>query len=64
MTSRLASLLTQDGKVPARRMADAFQRQVIFGGTLDTILLEMGLQRSIKDDRAMVDQFLKSWQER
>ena len=43
MTSKLASLLTQDGKVPARRMADAFQRQVIFGGSLDTILLEMGI---------------------
>ncbi len=43
MSSRLASLLVQDGHVPARRMAEAFQRQVIYGGTLDTILLEMGL---------------------
>src|SRR5205823_5693156 len=43
MTSRLASLLVQDGHVTAPRMAEAFQRQVIYGGTLDTILLEMGL---------------------
>ena len=43
MTSRLSSMLVQDGRVTAKKMADAFQRQVIFGGTLDTILLEMGL---------------------
>ena len=41
MTSRLASLLVQDGLVSAKKMAEAFQRQVIYGGTLDTILLEM-----------------------
>ena len=41
MTSRLASLLVQDGLVGAKKMAEAFQRQVIYGGTLDTILLEM-----------------------
>lgn len=41
MTSRLSSLLVQDGLVSAKRMADAFQRQVIYGGTLDTNLLEM-----------------------
>ncbi len=41
MTSRLASLLVQDGLVAPKQMADAFQRQVIYGGTLDTILLEM-----------------------
>ncbi len=40
-TSRLASLLVQDGLVAPKQMADAFQRQVIYGGTLDTILLEM-----------------------
>ena len=41
MTSRLASLLVQGGHVPAKKMAQAFQRQVIYGGALDTILLEM-----------------------
>jgi len=41
VTSRLASLLVQDGLVSAKKMAEAFQRQVIYGGTLDTILLEM-----------------------
>src|SRR3954454_9396530 len=43
MTSRLASLLVQDGLVSAKKMAEAFQRQVIYGGTLDTILLEMDI---------------------
>jgi hypothetical protein len=41
MTSRLASLLVQDGLISTKKMAEAFQRQVIYGGTLDTILLEM-----------------------
>jgi hypothetical protein len=41
MTSRLASLLVQESLVSAKKMAQAFQRQVIYGGTLDTILLEM-----------------------
>jgi hypothetical protein len=41
MTSRLASLLVQEGLVSAKKMAQVFQRQVIYGGTLDTILLEM-----------------------
>jgi hypothetical protein len=41
MTSRLASLLVQENIVGAKKMAEAFQRQVIYGGTLDTILLEM-----------------------
>ena len=41
MTSRLASLLVQEGLVAPKQMADAFQRQVIYGGALDTILLEM-----------------------
>lgn len=43
MSSRLASLLVQEALVSPKRMADAFQRQVIYGGTLDTILLEMDL---------------------
>ncbi|MSP63625.1 MAG: hypothetical protein EXR72_25430 [Myxococcales bacterium] len=51
MTSRLASLLVQDGHVTAQRMAEAFQRQVIYGGSLDTIFLEMGLC----DEEVLVD---------
>jgi hypothetical protein len=39
--SRLSSLLVQDGALPVKRMEQAFQRQVIYGGSLDTILLEM-----------------------
>ena len=41
MPSRLSSLLVRDGLVGVKRMEKAFQRQVIYGGTLDTILLEM-----------------------
>src|SRR3954451_23279971 len=43
MPSRLSSLLVRDGLVGVKRMEKAFQRQVIYGGRLDTILLEMGL---------------------
>src|SRR3954471_2330410 len=43
MPSRLSSLLVRDGLVGVKRMEKAFQRQVIYGGTLDTILLEMTL---------------------
>lgn len=43
MSSRLASLLVHEGHVSPVRMAEAFQRQVIYGGALDTALLEMGL---------------------
>src|SRR5207244_1207783 len=39
--SRLSSLLVRDGIVGVKRMEQAFQRQVIYGGALDTILLEM-----------------------
>src|SRR5687768_9932876 len=42
-TSRLSSLLVRDGVVEVRRMERAFQRQVLFDGALDTILLEMNL---------------------
>ena len=38
----LSSLLVRDGLVGVKRMEQAFQRQVIYGGALDTILLEMG----------------------
>ena len=40
MPSRLSSLLVRDGLVGVKRMEKAFQRQVIYGGSLDTILLE------------------------
>lgn len=43
MASRLSSLLVRDGLVGVRRMERAFQRQVIDGGGLDTVLLELGL---------------------
>lgn len=43
MPSRLSSLLVRDGLVGVRRMEKAFQRQVIYGGSLDTILLELGM---------------------
>lgn len=43
MASRLSSLLVRDGLVGVKRMENAFQRQVIYGGCLDTILLEMRL---------------------
>ncbi len=43
MPSRLSSLLVRDGLVGVKRMEKAFQRQVIYGGSLDTILLEMNL---------------------
>jgi hypothetical protein len=43
MPSRLSSLLVRDGLVGVKRMEKAFQRQVIYGGCLDTILLEMSL---------------------
>ena len=43
MPSRLSSLLVRDGLVGVKRMEKAFKRQVIYGGCLDTILLEMNL---------------------
>ncbi len=43
MASRLSSLLVRDGLVKVHRMEHVFQRQVIYGGSLDTILLEMRL---------------------
>src|SRR5213593_3954987 len=43
MPSRLSSLLVRDGLVGVKRMEKAYQRQVIYGGSLDTILLEMGI---------------------
>ncbi len=43
MPSRLSSILVRDGLVGVKRMERAFQRQVIYGGALDTILLEMSM---------------------
>src|ERR1043165_2115826 len=43
MPARLSSLLVRDGVVGVKGMEKAFQRQVIYGGSLDTILLEMNL---------------------
>jgi len=43
MPARLSSLLVRDGLIGVKRMEKAFQRQVIYGGSLDTILLEMSL---------------------
>ncbi len=48
MASRLSSLLVRDGLVGVKRMEKAYQRQVIYGGSLDTILLEMNL---VPEDR-------------
>jgi hypothetical protein len=56
VTSRVASLLVQEGTVSAKKMAEAFQRQVIYGGTLDTILLEM----DVIDEGALVDALSRS----
>lgn len=38
--SVLTSLLVRDQKVPVRKIEEAIQRQVIAGGSLDTVLLE------------------------
>jgi hypothetical protein len=43
VASRLSSLLVRDGLIGVKRMEKAFQRQVIYGGSLDTILLEMNV---------------------
>ncbi|MCD6497450.1 MAG: hypothetical protein J7M25_03995 [Deltaproteobacteria bacterium] len=42
MSSKLSSLLVQAGAVTVKQIEDAFQRQVIYGGDLDTVLLEIG----------------------
>lgn len=39
--SALTSLLVRDGVVPVRRIEEALQRQVISGGDVETVLLEM-----------------------
>lgn len=42
MSSKLSSVLVQAGVVPVRKVEEAIQRQVIYGGSLGTNLLEMG----------------------
>jgi hypothetical protein len=39
----LSTLVVDEGGVAAERLDDALQRQVLSGGALDTVLLEMGL---------------------
>jgi hypothetical protein len=41
MSLPLSSLLVQEGLIDPKRVAEALKRQVIYGGTLDTILLEL-----------------------
>src|SRR5256885_7445741 len=41
-TSALASLLASSGALTRERVAEAQRRRAVYGGTLDTILLEMG----------------------
>ncbi|MFH1809193.1 MAG: hypothetical protein ABIJ09_10650 [Pseudomonadota bacterium] len=43
MATGLGQLLVEDGVVQPDRLEDAYQRQVLYGGQLDTVLLEMGL---------------------
>ena len=42
MSSKLSSVLVQTEAVPVRKVEEAIQRQVIYGGSLGTNLLEMG----------------------
>ena len=41
--SALTSLLVRDQRVPVRKIEEAIQRQVIAGGGLDTVLLELNV---------------------
>ena len=41
--SALTSLLVRDQRVPMRKIEEAIQRQVIAGGSLDTVLLELNV---------------------
>jgi len=42
VTSALPSLLLGSGVVTRQRLGDAQRRRAIYGGALDTVLLEMG----------------------
>ena len=41
MRNRVGELLVQGGAIGARRLEEAYRRQVVYGGSLDTVLLEM-----------------------
>jgi hypothetical protein len=41
MRNRTGELLVQSGAIGARRLEEAYRRQVVYGGSLDTVLLEM-----------------------
>src|SRR5215468_2439212 len=41
MRLRIGELLVQSGAIGARRLEEAYRRQVVYGGALDTVLLEM-----------------------
>ena len=41
MRKRTGELLVQGGAIGARRLEEAYRRQVVYGGSLDTVLLEM-----------------------
>src|SRR5262249_7387749 len=41
MRLRIGELLVQGGAIGARRLEEAYRRQVVYGGSLDTVLLEM-----------------------
>lgn len=43
MATALGQLLIRDNKLLPERLEDAYQRQVLYGGQIDTVLLEMGL---------------------
>ncbi|MBU1220620.1 hypothetical protein KKF34_00885 [Myxococcota bacterium] len=55
MASKLSSLLVKRNLIPVRKLDQAFQRQVLFGGTLDTTLLEMGLFNEMEIMKTLVE---------
>jgi len=55
MASKLSSILVKLGLIPIRKLDQAFQNQVINGGTLDSSLLELGLIREKDLIRVLVE---------
>ncbi|PKN44599.1 MAG: hypothetical protein CVU59_11255, partial [Deltaproteobacteria bacterium HGW-Deltaproteobacteria-17] len=55
MASKLSSILVKLGLIPIRKLDQAFQNQVINGGTLDSALLELGLIREKDLIRVLVE---------
>src|SRR5262249_21311039 len=41
MRLRVGELLVQSGAIGVRRLEEAYRRQIVYGGALDTVLLEM-----------------------